>query len=31
MLIVLTSERKIENEAMLLNQLFENGLEVLHS
>jgi len=30
MLIVLTSEREIENEAMLLSQLFENGLEVLH-
>ncbi len=30
MLIILTSEREIENETMLLNQLFENGLEVLH-
>ncbi len=30
MLIVLTSEKKIQNEAALLNQLFEEGLEVLH-
>ncbi|WP_075342635.1 thiamine phosphate synthase [Tenacibaculum agarivorans] len=30
MLIVLTSEQEIENEAILLNQLFENGLEVSH-
>lgn len=30
MLIVLTSEPEIPNEAMLLNQLFEAGLEVLH-
>lgn len=30
MLLVLTSEKKRENEAMLLNQLFEEGLEVLH-
>ena len=30
MLIVLTSEKEIINEAMLLNQLFDNGLEVLH-
>lgn len=30
MLIVLTSEQDISNEAMLLNQLFEAGLEVLH-
>lgn len=30
MLIVLTSEQDIKNEAMLLNQLFEAGLEVLH-
>lgn len=30
MLIVLTSEQEIKNEAMLLNQLFETGLEVLH-
>lgn len=30
MLIVLTSELEIPNEAMLLNQLFEAGLEVLH-
>jgi len=30
MLIVLTSEQEIPNEAMLLNRLFEAGLEVLH-
>lgn len=30
MLIVLTSEQEIPNEASLLNQLFEAGLEVLH-
>ena len=30
MLIVLTSEKELTNEAMLLNQLFDNGLEVLH-
>ncbi|MFS4455962.1 thiamine phosphate synthase [Maribacter sp. 2304DJ31-5] len=30
MLIVLTSERNLKNEATLLNQLFKNGLEVLH-
>ncbi|CAM1342095.1 thiamine phosphate synthase [Tenacibaculum amylolyticum] len=30
MLIVLTSEQEITNEAALLNQLFTNGLEVLH-
>lgn len=30
MLIVLTSEQEITNEATLLNQLFTNGLEVLH-
>lgn len=30
MLIILTSEKKIDHEAILLNQLFENGLEVLH-
>ncbi|MBP2831375.1 thiamine phosphate synthase [Aquimarina sp. U1-2] len=30
MLIVLTSERAIKNEADQINKLFENGLEVLH-
>lgn len=30
MLIVLTSEQEITNEATLLNQLFTEGLEVLH-
>lgn len=30
MLIVLTSEQEIKNEAILLNQLFKNGLEILH-
>ena len=30
MLIVLTSEKKISNEASLINQLFEAGLERLH-
>ena len=30
MLIVLTSEKELTNEAILLNQLFDNGLEVLH-
>ena len=30
MLIVITSEQEIHNEALLLNQLFEAGLEVLH-
>ena len=30
MLIVLTSEQDIKNEAILLNQLFDTGLEVLH-
>ncbi|WP_299711762.1 thiamine phosphate synthase [uncultured Tenacibaculum sp.] len=30
MLIVLTSEKEIANEAILLNQLFDNGLEILH-
>ena len=30
MLIVLTSEKALTNEAKLLNQLFDNGLEVLH-
>lgn len=30
MLVVLTSEREIENEGALLNQLFSAGLEVLH-
>ena len=30
MLVVLTSEQDIPNETMLLNQLFETGLEILH-
>ncbi len=30
MLIVLTSEQKLENEAYQINQLFHNGLEILH-
>lgn len=30
MLIVLTSERELENEASKLNSLFQNGLERLH-
>lgn len=30
MLIVITSEQELENEATLLNQLFSKGLEVLH-
>ncbi|MFY7671409.1 thiamine phosphate synthase [Tenacibaculum sp. MEBiC06402] len=30
MLIVITSEQELENEAILLNQLFSKGLEVLH-
>ena len=30
MLLVITSEQELENEAILLNQLFTNGLEVLH-
>lgn len=30
MLIVLTSEKEIENEAHKINILFENGLEILH-
>ena len=30
MLIVLTSERALENEADQINELFANGLEVLH-
>ncbi len=30
MLIILTSERELENEAHEINALFQNGLEVLH-
>ncbi len=30
MLIVLTSEQEIENEAILIDQLFNNGLQSLH-
>ncbi|WP_271765669.1 thiamine phosphate synthase [Aquimarina algiphila] len=30
MIIVLTSERELENEAESINLLFQNGLEVLH-
>lgn len=30
MIIVLTSERELENEADTINLLFQNGLEVLH-
>ena len=30
MIIILTSERPLENEAQLINQLFEAGLERLH-
>ncbi|WP_025742754.1 thiamine phosphate synthase [Aquimarina pacifica] len=30
MLIIITSERELENEADRINTLFENGLEVLH-
>lgn len=30
MLVVLTSEREIDNEAAVLNRLFESGLKVLH-
>ncbi len=30
MFILLTSEKEIQNEANLINQLFQNGLEVLH-
>ena len=30
MLIVLTSERELKNEARQINKLFQNGLEVLH-
>ncbi len=30
MLIILTSERELDNEADRINTLFENGLEVLH-
>ena len=30
MLIVLTSEQEIKNEATFINQLFNNGLETLH-
>ncbi|PKV48416.1 thiamine-phosphate pyrophosphorylase [Aquimarina sp. MAR_2010_214] len=30
MLIILTSERELENEANKINKLFDNGLEILH-